>query len=68
MYGIAIEAKDMNLPELLDWSEDVAKLMNLGMPIQEADELTPEECKREVVRRNTELCKQCDDISEGKQR
>ena len=68
MYGIAIEAKDMNLTELLDWSEDVAKLMNLGMPMQEADELTAEECKAEVKRRNTELCKQYDDISEGKQR
>ena len=65
MYGIAIEAKDMNLPELLDWSEDVAKLMNLGMLMQEAEELTPEECKREVVRRNSELRKQTEDVLKG---
>ncbi len=67
MYGIAVEAKDMDLKELLEWSDNVVELMRTGMSLAETEKMTAAECKAEIVRRNTELCKQNEDILKGKQ-
>ncbi len=51
MYGIAVEAKDMDLKELLAWSQDTITLMRDGMTLTETNDMSYEECKQEVDRR-----------------